>query len=67
MDNDHYSCGPFSRVFFVITRSGPGTFTYRRHREDSAGSLIHTLSSGSAGGPTFTDVFVSTDLLPAAR
>lgn len=69
MNEPRYSCGPFSRVFFMFTRDGLRTFTYRRHAMESSGTQLHTIVALYDGGPRFNDVFVETChvLAPVAR
>ena len=61
--HDRYSSGPFSRVFFLYTRHGLRTYTYRINRLQSSRSLINTISSTYDGGPRFSEVFVDTEYL----
>ena len=69
MITDRYSSGPFSRVFFALTRDGLKTFTYRHSRMEPSGSMVHTIIGLYAGGPRFNDVFIETDMVhaPVAR
>jgi hypothetical protein len=68
-NHEHYSTGPFSRVWFVYDNEGKlDTFTYRHHALQPSGTLVNTISNLAPGVP-FHEVFVRTSLVrnPTAR
>jgi hypothetical protein len=64
-DFSDYSDGPFSVVFFFLTKDFEyQTYTYRNNRVKQARSLWNTISTTiSDGGRNFYQIYVETSLL----
>lgn len=57
-----HSDGPFSRVYFMLTRGVLTTYTNRYHRLQPTGTQIHVITTID-DTRLFRDIFVETSLL----
>ena len=55
-NHEHYSTGPFSRVWFVYDNEGKlDTFTYRHHALQPSGTLVNTGAMNIAAKTTLAN------------